>query len=250
MAFLDDIKRYIRENEFSIAMLDYSRMCFQYGGFANEDCEEFRSMLSKKIREKLPDLDPKMDDVLATLCIERGVHEIVDVYFFGDVAYSKKRNDEPYSRETIINYIGSSRDYEQTYLDYLSQKLTVKNVSKEKMKKLAASLHDISLRYFKDDRFPSTLDWQRVREMDSYPYIEFAISVKEEELARLINQNESFTFRIASKIKGEDNCSLVEVEYIPDAEDVLKVLSVIDEPVKLSSLLEKKFGTKKRELTK
>lgn len=249
MPFIDDLKKYMKEHEFSIDMLDYSRMCFQYGGFTDKDCYEFISMLSKKIRERLPDLDSNMDEILAILCIERGVHKIVDVYFYEDVAYSKKMADEPYSNRIFLDYIGSATTYEKIYFDYLSNILTRRNVSKEIMNKLAASLHDIFLRYFKDGSFPENLDWEEVREMNGYPYLEFAISIKEEEMANLLKQNKTFSFKIASKIKNEDNCCLVELECCPKEENFLEVVSVIDEPVKLSSLLENKKGTKKRKLT-
>ncbi len=108
------------------------------------------------------------------------------------------------------------------------------------MNKLAASLHDIFLRYFKDGSFPENLDWEEVREMNSYPYIEFAIIIKEEDMANLLKQNKIFSFKIVSKIKNEDNCCLVELECSPKEENLLEVVSVIDEPVKLFRLLENK----------
>lgn len=253
MAFIDDIKYYLDEKEFSIGMLDYCRTVFQYGGFTDEDCQEFKEILSKKIREKLPELNPNMDEVLAILCIERGVHEIEDVLFFDDVAYSKKRVDEPTARYTYVNFIGGI-GYDQTYYDYLSQELTKAQVSKEVLKKLAISLHEIFASHFNDERFPEILDWEEVWEGKEwedrkYPYIEFALNMQERELARLLKSGEPFTFKIASRIPESDNCCLLEVEYSPKEENVLKVISKTTEPITLSSLLAKKQETKKRELT-
>lgn len=253
MAFLTSIKECLEKNKFSVSMLDYCRMVFQYGGFTDEDCQEFKEELSKKIREELPELNPNMDEVLAILCIERGVHEIEDVLFFDDVAYSKKRVDEPTARYTYVNFIGGV-GYDQTYYDYLSQELTQDQVSKDVLKKLAISLHEIFASHFNDERFPEILDWEEVWEGKEwkdrkYPYIEFALNMQERELARLLKSGESFTFKIANKIQGSNNCCLLEVEYSPDEEKVLKVISKTTEPVTLSSLLAKKQGPKKRELT-
>lgn len=248
MAFIDDIKYYLDEKEFSIGMLDYCRMVFQYGGFTNEDCQEFKEILSKKIREELPELDPNMDEVLAILCIERGVHKIEDVLFLDDVAYSKKYADEPTAGYTYIEYIGGF-GYDQTYYDYLSQKLTQAHVSKTVLKKLAVSLHEIFETHFNDERFPRILDWEKVWEDGRYPYIEFALNMQEEELARLLKSGKSFTFKIASRVFKTNDCCLLEVEYSPNEEEVLKIISKTTEPVTLTSLIEKKQKPKKRELT-
>lgn len=253
MAFLTSKNECLEKDKFSINMLDYFRMIFQYGGFTDEDCIEFKESISKKIREELPELDPRFDEVLAVLCIERGVHEIEDVLFFDDVAYSKKRVSDPTERYTYVNYIGGY-GYDQTYYDYVSQKLTQEQVSKDVLKKLAISFHAIFQEHFNDGRFPETLDWKEVWEGKQwedrkYPYIEFALNKQEEELARLLKSGKSFTFKIASKIFEKDSCCVLEVEYSPDEEKVLKVITKTTEPVTLSSLLERKKEPKKRELT-
>lgn len=253
MAFLTSINECLEKDKFSINMLDYFRMVFQYGGFTDEDCFQFKKSLSKKIREELPELDPSFDEVLAVLCIERGVHEIEDVLLFDDVAYSKKLVSDPTERHTYVNYIGGY-GYDQTYYDYMSQILTQKQVRKDTLKKLAISFHEIFQEHFNDGRFPETLDWDEIWESKEwearkYPYIEFALNKQEEELARLLKSGKSFTFKIASKILKKDSCCVLEVEYSPDEEKVLKVITKTTEPVTLSSLLERKKEPKKRELT-
>ncbi len=139
-------------------------------------------------------------------------------------------------------------NYKRSYLDYLSQNLSANGISKSILERLAKSFYDIFSKYFNDSRFLETLDWEEVREMD-YPYLEFALSIKESEMAKLLQQNEVFTFKLASKVQDEEKCCLLELEYSPLGEEALKVVSLIAEPLKLSSLLENKKGTKKRELT-
>ena len=135
-------------------------------------------------------------------------------------------------------------NYKRSYLDYLSQNLSANGISKSILERLAKSFYDIFSKYFNDSRFLETLDWEEVREMD-YPYLEFALSIKESEMAKLLQQNEVFTFKLASKVQDEEKCCLLELEYSPLGEEALKVVSLIAEPLKLSSLLENKKGKKK-----
>lgn len=245
MAFIDELEECLKNKEFSMEMLNNCRMCFQYGGFNEDDCERFKEMLSQKIRTSFPNLDPKIDEILAQLCIDRGVLEIKDVIFVDGAVYSEKENEDNYR---YIDFIGSTTSFTQSAFDYLAQSLNKGQVNKEVINRLAKSMREIFEEYFSNPNFPTTLDWEEIREWPSFPWITFALSCDEDELASLCKKNDEFTFKIANRIKGTTNCRVLELAFSANKEKALKVVSTTDEVVRLSSILANKENNKKRTL--
>ena len=55
MSFIDDIKKKLFEEEFSLEVLNDCRMYFQYGGFDENDRLEFKKLLTLNINKYYPD---------------------------------------------------------------------------------------------------------------------------------------------------------------------------------------------------
>ncbi len=241
MAFINVVDEYLNNNEFSLEMLNYCRMCFQYGGFNETDCIYFKEMLSKKIRTCLPELNPKADEVIAQLCIDRGILEIQDIIFVDGAIFSEIKG-EASDDSTYINFIGSTTTFTQSTFDFLSQALNIKQVDKKISNRLAKNMHEIFEKYFDNPNFPIILDWEEIINWPSIPLITFTLSCDENKLALSCKENEDLTFKIVTNISGTPNYHALELHYSADKEKPLEVVSneTKVEVVRLSSILSNK----------
>lgn len=237
MDFITEIEEYVKNNEFSIEMLDYCRMCFQYAKFNKKDCIRFKEILSKKIRACLPELNQNIGEILASLCIDRGVAEINDVIFVDNAVYSEKKLGEPSRNITYIDFIDNQTTFTQSSYDILAQELNKKEVKKEVSNRLAKSMQEIFANYFNNPNFPKTLDWEEIIQQPSFPWITFALNCDITALALFCKKGEEFTFKIANYIMDTTHCCVLELLYSPNKESVLEVISKTDKVDRLSDIL-------------
>ena len=119
MAFIDDIKKRLSKEEFSLKVLNDCRMNFQYGGFDENDELEFKRLLTFNINKYYPNITQLQIDQIARVCIDRGVLETKDILFLDGVAFTIK-TDEVFSRG--VKYIDYDRQIEYDTLSKQAMK--------------------------------------------------------------------------------------------------------------------------------
>lgn len=245
MDFLNEIENNLNENDFSIEMLDYCRLCFQYGGFNEKDKKVFTEMLKKKVEEFLPDLPTTVSEVLAKMCIDRGIQRIKDVLFIGDAIFSEKINDfSPIEGLSEIDFIGSTGKFENSDSVDFVWEFARSNIQEDKRKNFFQALHEIFDEYFNNSLFPEAAN-QKVLD-DGCPWIRFAIDHKIDDIIKAFEENRQINFAIASSVNNTNSCCLVELECIPYEKEVLKVSNSEDSVRKLTTMIENKKSEYKK----
>ena len=237
MAFIDDIKKKLSEEEFSLEVLNDCRMNFQYGGFDENDELEFKRLLTLNINKYYPNITQLQIDQIARVCIDRGVLETKDILFLNGVAFTIK-TDEVFSRGVkYIDYVWKSNDYE--WCDFFNVTFFFRNESLKKksqyfLSKLRDELNELFVEYYNITSFPEALG------LDYAVGQTFAIKYNEEEVINGLNNDVPFSISIICSVLGTTKIRLLNLTYNPNGKRLILINKVDDNFVKLSDLLKEK----------
>lgn len=237
MSFIDDIKKKLFEEEFSLEVLNDCRMYFQYGGFDENDRLEFKKLLTLNINKYYPNITQLQIDQIARVCIDRGVLETKDILFLDGAAFTIK-TDEMFSRGVkYIDYVWESNDYE--WCDFLNVTFFFRNERLKKknqyfLSKLRDELNELFIEYYNITSFPETLG------LDYAVCQTFAIKYNEEEVINGLNNDVTFPISIICRVLGTTKIRLLNLTYNPNGKRLILINKVDDNFVKLSDLLKEK----------
>lgn len=237
MAFIDDIKKKLFEEEFSLEVLNDCRMHFQYGGFDENDELEFKRLLTLNINKYYPNITQLQIDQIARVCIDRGGLETKNILFLDGAAFTIK-TDEVFSRGVkYIDYVWKSNDYE--WCDFLNVTFFFRNERLKKksqyfLSKLRYELNELFVEYYNITSFPEALGLNYAVSQT------FAIKYNEEEVINGLNNDVPFSISIICRVLGTTKIRLLNLTYNPNVKRLILINKVDDNFVKLSDLLKEK----------
>lgn len=242
MKFIDDIKKKLSEENFSLGLLNYCRNYFQYGGFDEEDIVEFKMLFGENIRKSLPYLTQQQINQIAQVCIDGGVFDTKDILFLDGAAFALKFDDSNvFGIQEKVDFIWVSEEYRRCdFLDFTffftNEKLTRKD--KLFLEKLRNELNEIFIKYYNITTFPEELG------LNCATGQEVAIKCDVEQIINGLNNNISFPISIICNINGTSEILLVELTYNPCGEKLILINEVNKNATKLSEMLNVKNKVK------
>lgn len=237
MAFIDDIKKKLSEEKFSLKILNDCRMCFQYGGFDENDELEFKRVLTLNINKYYPNITQLQIDQIARVCIDRGCLETNDILFLDGAAFTIK-TDEVFSQGVkYIDYVWESNNYK--WCDFLNvtfffRNEKLKNKSQYFLNQLRDELNDLFVEYYNIISFPETLGINYAEGQT------FAIKYNEEEVINGLNNDVPFSISFICRILDTTKIRLLNLTYNPNGRRLISINKIDDNFVKLSDLLKEK----------
>ena len=242
MGFIDEIKKKLTEEEFSLKLLNDCRMHFQYGGFDDDDEVQFRRLLADNIRKNYPNITQLQIEQIAQVCIDSGGLETKDILFLDGSAFVVKIYDSSVCGEDkYINYIWLSDNYQWCdFLDltffFTNEKLTRKD--KLFLERLRDELNEIFIKYYNITTFPKALG------LNSAISQEFAIKCDVEQIINGLNNNVSFSISIICNINRTNEILLTKLTYNPYGEKLILIDETNKNVIKLSKMLNEKNKVK------
>ncbi len=232
MGFLNEISEYLSNNDFSIEMLNFCRNCFQYGGWGDEESDTFKKMMVEKVKNIFPNDYLKIGEILADLCMDRGILEIKDVLFIGDAIFAEKKENFRANELLHIDFIGSTGNFHYSDSTSFVFPLVHGNIKPEIRDKFAREMHNLFEEYFDISLFPKVLNG-----MQAVSYYSFAINCNEEEICKSCEENKEINFTITCRVNNTNCLRSVDVSYSPNKENVLEVANCNDDIIRLSEIL-------------
>lgn len=243
MEFIDDIKKKLSEEEFSLELLNYCKNHFQYGGFDEEDEAKFKMLFSENIRKSLPYLTQQQINQIAQVCIDRGIFDTKDILFLDGAAFAVKFDDSDsvYGIQEKVDFIWVSKEYRWCdFLDFTffftNEELTRKD--KLFLERLRDELNEIFIKYYNIATFPKELG------LNSATGQEVAIKCDVEQIINGLNNNTSFPISIICNINGTNEILLTKLTYNPYGERLIVIDEMNKNVIKLSEMLNKKNKVK------
>mgnify|MGYP004465076715 FL=1 len=245
MELFNDLAEYLKKYELSLELINRCKEIFQYGGWKEDDFQEFSKLFSEKAKIECPMLsDTKIKQILSVI-YDCGVLTIEDILFIGSSAFSIKTDEVTNFKQ--ISFVWESEDYawsgflESTYFFSCPE---LENLNMLFLQKLRNEISDIFLKYYNISYFPEKLG------INYSVFQEYALKANKSRLIDCFLNKSPYDISIICEVKGESTIRELTIMINPLAEKILNVTSINDDVERLSNIIDKSKKRNSKESVK